>query len=271
MPWAKLDGPAISPVTRYEDLTTEEVPAGLAAGPLILPLGSIEQHGPHLPLSVDLDIALAVAAALAQRVGGLLAPAVCYTARSLPASGGGSTFPGTIHVKGQVLLPYLSAVFGAYLSAGVRDLIVINGHYESEALIFEALDSSREDGVIGGARVLALSWWSVVEESLVRELFGNSYVGWHAEHAGLCETSLMLYLRPDAVRPIRVDHATPPPCGVYSYPLDPGRVSTRGVLSATTNSSSDAGKQIFEHICLRLSKLLEGLPNHRELPGGNVD
>lgn len=258
-------------VNRYEDLTTEEVPAQLAKGPLILPLGSIEQHGPHLPLSVDLDIAAAVAAALAQRVGGLLAPALCYTARSLPASGGGPTFPGTIHVKGEVLLSYLSAVFSAYLRAGVRDLIVINGHYESESFIFEALDSCREAGALRETRVLALSWWSAVEESLVRELFGSSYIGWHAEHAGLCETSLMLYLRPEAVRSIRVDHATPPLCGVYSYPLDPMRISTRGVLSATTSSSADAGKQLFEHICLRLGELIKGLPEQSDFPRGTVD
>lgn len=257
-------------VTRYEDLTTEEVPAGLAKGPLILPLGSIEQHGPHLPLSVDLDIAAAIAAALAQRVGGLLAPALYYTARSLPASGGGSTFPGTIHVKGEVLLSYLSAVFDAYLRAGVHDLIVINGHYESESFIFEALDSCREAGVIRGTRVLALSWWSAVEESLIRELFGSNFIGWHAEHAGLCETSLMLYLRPEAVRPIRVDHATPPLCGVYSYPLDPAQLSTRGVLSATTSSSPEAGKQLFEHICLRLVELIQRLPEHRDLRRATV-
>src|SRR5690606_19035053 len=105
----------------------------------------------------------------------------------------------------------------------------INGHYENEAFIFEAIDSCRNDKLLEKTDVIAFSWWSLVHQSWIDREMGEAFPGWHAEHAGTTETSLMLYLRPSLVRASRPTHDTPPPVGVYKHPVDLEKTSTGGV------------------------------------------
>lgn len=238
----------------YGDLTFEQATGTLGRQALFLPLGAIEQHGPHLPLTVDLDIATAFATDVADRTGGLLAPPVAYAARSLPASGGGPAYPGGIAVRAATLISYLREVVVSFAAAGARQVVVVNGHYENEGLLFEALEEAREAG-IGDTRLLAVSWWNLLDTGTVATLAGNDFVGWHAEHAAFVETSLMLHLRPATVRAQRVDHDHPPPAGVYLHPAHP-ETSTDGVLSRTSGASPEAGQQLFEDACKRLEHLV---------------
>jgi creatinine amidohydrolase len=241
---------------RYGDLASPEVAEALQGRRLILPVGAVEQHGPHLPLTVDIDIANALASEMAQRLGGYLAPGIIYSARSLPQSGGGPSFPGTIAVRGTSLIEYFTDVLSAYVRSGARSLVVVNGHYENEPFLFEALEVCRESGVLDGVEVIALSWWSAVSQGFLATFFTGGFPGWHAEHAGVCETSLMLHLRPEVVRPARPEHAEPPLAGVYIHPVDPNQISDCGVLARTSGSSATLGKALFEHICSELELLV---------------
>lgn len=241
---------------RYETLTSEAVGDTLPLGPLFLPVGAVEQHGPHLPLNVDSEIATRICAQLAARTGGLVAPAICYGVRSLPHSGGGPAFPGTIHVRGAVFTEYLRDVIEAFVGAGARSLIIVNGHYENEAFIFESAERCRELGRLRDVRVIALSWWSAVSEGLIVELFGGAFAGWHAEHAGLCETALLLHLLPDAVGSLRVDNPLPPRAGIYLHPTDGRQISNRGVLGNTSQATAEVGRAIFDHVVNELESLV---------------
>lgn len=241
---------------RYGDLTSPEVTERLRGERLILPTGAIEQHGPHLPLTVDIDIAEALASEMAHRLGGYLAPGISYSARSLPQSGGGPSFPGTIAVRGTTLIEYYTDVLTSYIRSGARSLIVVNGHYENEPFLFESMEVCRESGRLDGVEIISLSWWSVVTQGLLAELFNGDFPGWHAEHAGLCETSIMLHLRPEIVRPPRPEHPHPPLAGVYLHPIDPAQISNGGVLARTSGSSAEIGRSLFEHICDQLESLV---------------
>lgn len=95
------------------------------------------------------------------------------------------------------------------------------------------------------------------ENFFLLKAFNGSFPGWHAEHAGLTETSLMLHLKPDLVREIRPEHSRPPLSGVYLHPIDPMQISDRGVLADTTKSSAELGAALFEHICTELELLLD--------------
>ena len=76
------------------ELSYPELRSRLGAGTaLILPVGSFEQHGPHLPLGTDAMIAQALADAVAERVDGLVLPTLPYGAPSRPRSGGGTSSP----------------------------------------------------------------------------------------------------------------------------------------------------------------------------------
>ncbi len=222
----------------------------------MLPTGSVEQHGPHLPLTVDIEIPLRIAATVVEKIKGFVAPAIFYGARSLPQSGGSPEIPGTIRVRGSVLTEYLKDVISGYVSMGFRFIVVLNGHYENECFLFEALELCRQEGRLEGAGIIALSWWSLVPQSLLDKLFGDRFTGWHAEHASACETSLMLHLGKDLVGPVRVDNATPPRAGIYTFPIEASKISNRGVLGNTSSSSAENGRALFEEICSQLVGLI---------------
>jgi creatinine amidohydrolase len=240
----------------FEKLTSETVRAAGAAGILILPVGSVEQHGPHLPLTVDTEIPARVAAELARRTGAFVAPAISYGARSLPQSGGSPELAGTVHVRGSVLTEYVKDVIGGYVASGFRSIVALNGHYENESFLFEALELCREEGRLEGARAIALSWWSLLPDALLDRLFGGKFPGWSAEHASACETSLLLHLRKDLVGAERVDHATPPRAGIYLFPVEASKISSRGVLGSTSTSSAEIGAALYEEICSQLDLLM---------------
>jgi len=239
-------------VSGFEKLNSENVREEAGRGILVLPVGAVEQHGPHLPLTVDIEIPARLALALVEKAGGFVAPAIFYGARSLPQSGGSPEIPGTIRVRGSVLTDYLHDVISGYVSMGFRSIVVLNGHYENEAFLFEALEICRQEGRLEGANVVALSWWSLVPQSLLDKLFGERFTGWHAEHASACETSLMLYLRKELVGPARVDNATPPRAGIYTFPIEASKISSRGVLGSTSSASAENGRALFEEICSQL-------------------
>ena len=239
-------------VSDFEKLNGENVREEAGQGILVLPVGAVEQHGPHLPLTVDIEIPVRIASRVIEKIKGFVAPAIFYGARSLPQSGGSPDIPGTIRVRGSVLTDYLKDVIAGYVSMGFRSIVILNGHYENESFLFEALELCRQEGRLEGARIVALSWWSLVPQALLDKLFGDSFTGWHAEHASACETSLMLHLRKDLVGPARVDKATPPRAGIYMFPIEASTISNRGVLGTTSSSSAEIGRALFEEICSQL-------------------
>ncbi|MFJ2443174.1 MULTISPECIES: creatininase family protein [unclassified Streptomyces] len=243
------------------DLPSAQVVEKLQGRNVVWPIGATEQHGPHLPLSVDTVIAEEFARQIAYELGGFTVPAQSIAARSLPQSGGGLAFPGTLHVSGEALIRFLREAARSLMLLPFERLIVVNGHFENEPFIFEALDALRQEGQAEGKEIIAFSWWSLVEDSWLRDEVAD-FPGWHAEHAGLTETSLMLYLRPDLVGELRPDHDHPPRAGIYLHPVDVDRSTNNGVLSSTSGSSADLGEKIFWHVVAQAISLVrdgEGL------------
>ncbi|MFF0622435.1 creatininase family protein [Streptomyces sp. NPDC004296] len=229
------------------DLSSAEILAATAGQTLAWPVGSIEQHGPHLPLSVDTLLADAFAQQIAYELNALTLPAQSIAARSLPQSGGGLAFPGTVHVRGQSLLAFLEDALESLCALPWRRLLVVNGHFENEPFLFEALDEVGRRPAAAGKEFIALSWWSLVDTDWLAKRV-PLFPGWHAEHAGLTETSLMLYLRPDLVSAARPDHAHPPRPGIYLHPVDVNRTTNQGVLSNTSDATAALGKDLFWHV-----------------------
>jgi creatinine amidohydrolase len=232
---------------RLTDLTSSHVTDTVRGRTVVWPIGAVEQHGPHLPLSVDLLLAEAFADEIARELDAFTLPAQAIGARSLPQSGGGLHFPGTVHVAGDTLIRFLRETISSLAALPMARLVVVNGHYENEPFLFEALDQVREQGLLDGTEVFAFSWWS-----LVRDTFTDAEIprfpGWHAEHAGVTETSLMLHLRPDLVTDQRPDHDQPPRAGVYLHPVDVEKTTNRGILSSTSGSSAALGEKLLRHV-----------------------
>lgn len=240
----------------YADLTSAEVNATLESGTLIWPCGTIEQHGPHLPLSVDVDIPCAMAQEACKETGAYALPPLVFGARSLPQSGGGLSFPGTLFAHGASLINYAESVLDSVFKLPIKKLVVLNGHFENEGFLFEAIDSCYQRGVTKDVEIIVVSWWSLVDEEWVRNNLPN-FPGWHAEHAGITETSLMLYLQPDLVKSMRPANSDIPRAGLYKRPLDPCIAACGGALSSTEGASTEIGAALFRHVVGQLINVIK--------------
>ncbi|MBL3701740.1 creatininase family protein [Sulfitobacter sp. BDSS02] len=157
----------------------------------VLPLGATEQHGPHLPLSVDSDIIGAVAA----RMLDCLAPeqsVLVLPSFTVSKSDEHDAFPGTLTYSAETLLAMLREIGRSVARAGVDRLLFLNGHGGNAALLQIAARELRQTENLVAA---SCSWGGFAEWETHFDPAAYSL----DIHAGECETSMMLAIRPDRV------------------------------------------------------------------------
>ncbi|TDT33340.1 mycofactocin biosynthesis peptidyl-dipeptidase MftE [Naumannella halotolerans] len=211
----------------------------LAAAPeslVLLPLGAVEQHGPHLPLITDTLIAERVAAAAAGKLEGriLVAPAISYG-----ASGEHEGFPGTVSV-GAHALQLLLLEYGRSCLRWASRLVIVNAHGGNLAPLTQAVARLRYEG-------RDVTWFACAPAA--------SAADDRDSHAGAWETSLVLHLRPELVDlPAMAPGVTQPLSALLpSMLLDGVRgVSASGVLGDPTRATGKAGAEHFAGIVDRL-------------------
>ena len=195
---------------------------------VVVPVGSVEQHGPHLPVDTDTAVAVELATRLVERRPGfVLAPPVGYG-----ASGEHEGFPGTLSI-GCAALELLLVELGRSASRWATRLLLVNGHGGNLASLRAAVDRLRYEG---------------------RDVFGWT-VSWPAAasdaHAGRTETSLMLALRPAAVRTAQ---AVAGPPGSLADLLSRIRaagvaaVSPSGVLGDPAGATAEQGDALLREL-----------------------
>jgi creatinine amidohydrolase len=186
-----------------------------------VPVGSTEQHGPHLPLSTDTDVAVALAQALARRRDDVLvAPPVPYG-----SSGEHDGFPGTLSI-GPAATELLLVELGRSASATARRLLLVSAHGGNAEPVARAVRRLRDEG----RDVLA---WSP---------------RWRGDaHAGRTETSVQLALDAARVRTAQAAAGTTGDLGTLMPVLrrDGVRaVSPNGVLGDPAGASADEGHRL---------------------------
>jgi len=201
---------------------------------LALPLGSTEQHGPHLPLDTDTRIAVALAERLARhRSDVAVAPALAYG-----ASGEHQGFPGTLSLGTDALTTTLVELGrSADHFAGV---VVVNGHGGNR----DALE--RATAVLTGEGRRVLAW-------------APSVPGGDA-HAGRTETSLLLALDPAAVRADRAEPGAVAPLPDLIGELrgqGVAAVAPNGVLGDPSGASADEGVALLDRLTADLVAAVE--------------
>ena len=209
-------------MTRAADLTWPEA-AGRAGAVLMVPLGSTEQHGPHLPLSTDTDVAVALASRLAARVDGVLvAPAVPYG-----SSGEHAGFTGTLSIGAATTELLLVELGRSALPDTMRRMLLLSAHGGNAGPVTAAVRLLRSEG----RDVLA---WSP---------------RWDGDaHAGRTETSVQLALDPARVRPSAVVGNTTPLAELLPALRAGGvrSVSPTGVLGDPTGASAAEGAALLD-------------------------
>jgi len=222
--------------------------------PILIPIGSMEQHGHHMPMHVDVLLPVEFARRAAAAAGGLVAPPFTYGYKSHQKSGGGNHLPGTTSLDGATLVAALRDVIKEFARHGVRRICLVNGHFENSWFIVEAIDLALRElrwSGIDTMKIVVLSYWDFVDEATIAKLYPDGFPGWAIEHGGVLETSLMLALYPHLVDLARaIDHApaTFPPYDVY--PPRPEWTPQSGTLSSPKQASAEKGEILLE-VCAR--------------------
>lgn len=233
------------------ELSWPEWQTKVEAGAIILlPLGATEQHGPHLPLNVDVILPTAVAESVARHIGGLVAPTLQYGYKSIPRTGGGQSFPGTTSLDAQTFSHTIRDVIRDMGLHGARRFVIINGHFENAWPSVEGLDLALRDLRAEGIRdvkAMRLEYWDFVQRETLDRIFPGGFPGTELEHASLIETSLMLRLRPDLVDLSKIpqeSRANFPPYDIVPPP--PGYLRKSGVLADARGSCAEIGQWLLD-------------------------
>jgi mycofactocin system creatininase family protein len=196
---------------------------------LLVPVGSTEQHGPHLPLDTDTRIAAAVARGVAERLAGadgeggwVLAPPIGYG-----ASGEHESFAGTVSI-GNAALRLLLVEFGRSAANWATKLVFVNGHGGNVDALAAAVALLRYEG-------RDVAWCSCGVENA-------------DAHAGHTETSVLLHISPDVVRLDEIVPGNRAPLVDLMPAMRNGgvaAVSEVGILGDPTTATAAKGERLF--------------------------
>ena len=199
------------PVRRLAELTKDQM-AACTGDVLVLPLGSTEQHGPHLAMGTDTLLAAEVAesatAELDESLGVVLAPSLPY------GVSGHHVFAGAASVRAETYQRWVMDLLQSLADSGFSRFFLLNGHGGNHDSLGVVAKTAPLDL---GVSVAVCSYWNTVVGQL-DDLGGFDVPG----HAGLFETSLVLAVRPDLVDMSRAPSTTADPPAVWASPPHPG-------------------------------------------------
>ena len=189
-----------APIRHWSDLSTADFAAlNRERAIAVLPVAATEQHGPHLPLSVDTDIVDGVVAAALPHLPADL-PALFLPTQAIGFSPEHTRFAGTLTFKAETLVRIWTEIGEAVAASGVKKLVLLNSHGgQVGALDLVARDLRARLGLL----VYSINWFNLpLRDAAGQDVNALFSADEHrfGIHAGEIETSMMLALRPDLVR-----------------------------------------------------------------------
>ena len=182
------------PTRHFIDLTQPEIAQQLKKNPLvILPAGSVEQHGPHLPTGTDIYASQVIGHAVAERMDGLLLPSTPFGVTPMHAP-----FEGTITLTPDTYMRVVKETCVSTANHGAKELLIVNWHEGNIPSLAIAAESLHRDH---GMSVLTVQACYVAEE-----LYGHSCNG--LTHGGEIEALAVLANRPELVHLDRIDYSS---------------------------------------------------------------
>jgi creatinine amidohydrolase len=217
---------------------------------VIVPAGSTEQHGPHLPLDTDSFLCTQVAEAAALRANAT-GPVVVTPTFWLGSSAHHMNFAGTLTADAATFGRSIHEICRSLASHGFRRQLVLNGHGGNSALLAEAV---RHVGFHERIRIATLDYWALARDAA--EEVRESPPGGMG-HACEFETSLMLHLRPESVRMDLIAREIVEPRsglerldlflgGPLVMPWKTHELSRSGVMGAPDLATAEKGRRLFE-------------------------
>ena len=260
------------------EMNREEVRQALDKATLLVPIATIEQHGPHLPLHTDIDnitkMLLKVAECLNPEPRTIVAPPIWFS----PSPFDVSKLPICIKMRKEVYMDALNDILETYLRGGFKKIVVANGHGGgTEKWIPQVIERINQTKI-------SLIWpdWRIPQEA---QVVGFCYISFLAEfareelakilgdrldfcwHAGEIETSLQLYLNPDLVD---MSKAEKPKSKRKSFKFAPSSLFTfhrqfiidgyhqeGSIVNDPTVATKELGEEIFKLAVGKISEFIE--------------
>jgi creatinine amidohydrolase len=236
----------------HEHTTTTAADAFSDGAVAVLPTGSVEQHGPALPLGTDLLAAKAVAETVADHPDAVLLPSI-----PVGVSAHHRQFDGTLWTVPETFEDYVSDVLASVAEHGIRKVVVVNGHGGNSGALRRAARRLRDEEVAFAA---PWNWWSNLD-ALIAETLDTSL-----GHADEVETSLMLEVAGDLVREAALEEAEErggdslgKSVRGASVGFDAIDVTESGAVGRPTEGSAEVGEQLLDHASDDLAALVDWL------------
>ena len=233
-----------------DELSTNEAAQAAKDGAVVIfPVGSVEEHGEHLPLCTDSVQPEYIALEVAKKTGCLVAPSfrygICNATRN---------FPGTLTIQFDTLYRLALDVLSELVRNGFKKIIVLSGHAGNSHMV--ALRLAAQEIIIKTqdtekTRIMVLSEFDFAEESALK--YANAKDG----HAGTLETSRMMAIKPELVKTKGVASVWKMP--QFEVVAHPELYFPSGVNGDPTAASKEKGQKINEYIIEQVEKLVKSL------------
>ncbi|QIL83230.1 creatininase family protein [Diaphorobacter sp. HDW4A] len=259
------------PSRQWAEVSTHDFAAaqtnGLAAQTIaVLPVAAVEQHGPHLPLSVDATLLEGVIAAALPQIAAQI-PVLFLPPQNIGFSTEHTSYPGTLTLSPATLIALWTELGACVARAGIRKLLLLNGH-GGQVSVMDIV--ARELRMQHGLMVYSSSWFSLPLPDEVNAQF-SAHEHRFGIHAGQIETSMMLHLAPDTVHMERAEnwHSTSQDRSEQFAILGNGRsakmgwaiedYNASGAVGDAAAASADKGARVVQAAGASLARLLEEL------------
>lgn len=235
-----------------------ELPADTVA---ILPVAAVEQHGPHLPVSVDATINAGILARALEKLPAEM-PVLALPMQPVGCSVEHIRYPGTLTSTPETLISLWTEIGESVARAGVRKLVILNSHGGQPQIVDIVCRRLR-----GRAGIFAVAcMWARLGRS--PEVAMSAEESKHGIHGGLIETSLMRRLRPDLVRMEKAENFRSAwiaheneftalvPEGAVGFGWETQDLHPAGALGDAASATADIGELVLDHGASRLAALI---------------
>jgi creatinine amidohydrolase len=227
--------------------TTSDDEKRRAARVAVLPIGSFEQHGSHLPLITDTVVACAIAERVAQTYDLFLLPPV-----TLSCSHEHGAWPGTVSISHTTLTAVVTDVLASLRRSGIERLALVNGHGGNYVL------SNIVQEANAGNPVMTLFPTSTDWEA-ARTAGGLATTAHDDMHAGEIEVSLLRHVAPDLIKPgvEASDHHAPDRGLLLVHGM--AAYTSSGVIGAASAGTADKGRRVLDSLVASFKGHLDAL------------
>jgi len=236
-----------------DELSTVEAKEAAEAGTVVIfPVGSVEEHGSHLPLCTDSIQSEYIAVEVAKKTGCLVAPpfrhGICNA---------GHNFPGTISIEFDTLRSVAKDVLSELTRNGFSRIIVLTGHAGSShmtalKLAAQEVVNRKQKNTTRKTRIMVLSDYDFVDEQKEKLCFPKE-----DGHAGATETSRVMAIRPELVK--GKGTSSFPEMPRFEVVADPERYFPSGVMGDPALASAKKGEQLNAYIVEHVAELVENM------------